>query len=146
MASSKEIKIFAMRDTVEKGEGIDFPLNLKTVETISRDQLRDMTIHGLYLMHQTSKSVMIALETVDNQIDFNLIHLKTQPGVENELFGFEFHQMREVVGRDTKLDDVTKLQICFSLNQGNIESFAIALRKSGNCDFYYQLAKVASYE
>ena len=55
--------------------------------------------------------------------------------------------MREVVGRDTKLDNVKKFQICFSVpKDDHIESFAIALRKSGNCDFYYQLAKVASYE
>ena len=75
-----------MKDEVEEGEDIDFILDPKTIETISREKLGDMTIHGLYLMHQTSKSIMVALETVDNQIDFNLLHLKTKPGVDDELF------------------------------------------------------------
>jgi hypothetical protein len=108
-----------------------------------------MKIHGLFLYKEFSEikhhHVLVSLETVDNQIDFNRLH------VENSLEGdhfFEFRQVREVVFRDTvKLDEIKKFSICFTEKpDGTIESFAIALRRSGSCDFYYCLAKVATYE
>lgn len=90
--------------------------------------------------------MLVALETVDNQIDFNRLHVDGS-ALEGDSF-FEFRQVREVVFRDTvKLDEIKKFSICFTeKSDGTIESFAIALRRSGSCDFYYCLAKVATYE
>lgn len=58
-------------------------------------------------------------------------------------FSYEFKQFREIVPRDTKYDDVRKLRVSFTANGAG---YAVALRKSGNADFYFTMARVASYE
>jgi hypothetical protein len=117
-----------------------------------------MKIHALFLYKEFAQAshyqVVVALETTDNQIDFNRLIIKHMPSKnqieeeEEKTFEFEFRQICEVVFRDNvKYDEVKKFSISFTEKKdGKIESFAITLRKSGSCDFYYCLAKVATYE
>jgi hypothetical protein len=151
VASSKDIKIFKYVGEFEKKGEIKINIKPEEIETISRDHLRDMKIHGIYMNHSTSKSLILALETVDNQVDFNQLIINSfneaSEGDEEKGFDFEFRQVREVVPRNTKYDEIKKFSISFTEKKdGSIDSFAIALRKSGSCDFYYCLAKVATYE
>ncbi len=142
MASSQEIKIFPLIDDVETGEDIKFRADLSQVATLTREQLRDMKIHGLFVNKVEDRHVIVALETVDNQIDFNQLFVINRPGGDEE-FSYEFKQFREVVPRETKYDEVQKLRVSFTkLFQG----YAVALRKSGSADFYFTMARVASYE
>jgi hypothetical protein len=86
----------------------------------------------------------VALETEDNQIDFNMLEVKSKPGnPQGEPFSFEFRQFREVVPRNVMNDPIKKLSVCF--NDKNA-GYAVGLRKSGNADFYFTMARVASYE
>ena len=39
-----------------------------------------MKIHGLYVGDREDKSIVVALETVDNQIDFNKFIVLNRPG------------------------------------------------------------------
>ena len=45
------------------------------------------------------------METLDNQIDFNILEILRRPPQE---FDYSFKQMREVVSRTDKLDPIQK--------------------------------------
>ncbi len=66
MASSKDIKFFALEDDVEIGETITVDSNRLDIYTIGRDDLRDMPVHGLFSQSKGHKFIIVALETVEN--------------------------------------------------------------------------------
>ena len=64
-----------------------------------------MKIHGLFVNRLEENYIIVALETVDNQIDFNQLYILNKPGGDED-FSFQFKQYREVVPRETKFDEV----------------------------------------
>lgn len=90
IASSKDIKMFHYEGEFELDGTITHQVKPEEIETITNDHLRDMRIHGLFLNHETSQSLIIALETVDNQVDFNLLKLKVPPGSTDADTPFDF--------------------------------------------------------
>ncbi len=97
MASSKDIKFFALEDDVEIGETITVDSNRLDIYTIGRDDLRDMPVHGLFSQSKDHKFIIVALETVENQIDFN--QLEVNRDIDTERLTFKFKQHREIVPR-----------------------------------------------
>ena len=73
----------------------------------------------------------MALETLDNQIDFNYLDIIRRPPGE---FDYAFKQYREIVSRPEKLDAVQKFS--YSIDRNGF-MYACALRKSGSVDIYF---------
>ena len=95
---------------------------------------------------------MVAMETKDNQIDFNVLYVEGNLKDSNKI-KYEFKEFREVVPRPIPLDGkdkIVKLSISFSesIQEKDIsyQSFAVALRQSGNADFYFNMARVCAFE
>lgn len=84
--------------------------------------------------------LIVPLETLDNQIDFNTLEIDNRPPGDD--FSYRFVQLREVVSRDDKFDPVTKISI--AADKYN-DFFAVTLRKSSKVDFYYNGKRVSSY-
>jgi hypothetical protein len=78
IASSHDIKLFHLKMITESGGNIDVePIRSEEMASITKEQLNEMTIHGLYL---SNGEVLVALETVeDNQLDFSLLKVKGVP-------------------------------------------------------------------
>lgn len=83
MASSEEIKLFPLVDDVEKGEFIQMRPPEEEVATITKEDLKDMKVHGLYINKAGERYIVVALETPDNQIDFNFLYILQKPGAES---------------------------------------------------------------
>jgi hypothetical protein len=101
-----------------------------------------MKIHGLLVKNddEGTPTLLIPLETLDNQIDFNLLKiLRKPPGDE---FEYEFVQFREVVPRNDRFDPVTKFLCVFDKWE---DMFAIALRESSKVDIYFNGSRVSSF-
>ncbi len=81
--------------------------------------------------------ILVVLESRDNQLDFNSLHLKSPPGARD--FGFTFKQYREVVPRNIKYDPIIKFECVFDDSQFN---YAIVLRKSRAVDLYWNMQRV----
>jgi|LauGreDrversion4_2_1035121.scaffolds.fasta_scaffold39429_2 hypothetical protein len=79
MASSKEIKLFSLLDDVEEDEDITFTPDPQQVTTITSEELHEMPIHGLFIQNPKEKYIIVALETLDHQIDFNMLTITQKP-------------------------------------------------------------------
>jgi hypothetical protein len=78
-------------------------------------------------------SILVALETSDNQIDLNMLCLTEIPG--HEAFSYVFLQYRPLVPRqNTQFDAIEKYHLIF--NGDNI-AIGAARKKSGSVDYYY---------
>jgi len=143
MASSHDIKMFHVRSLTEKNGSIDVLATQIQAQTITSSQLKDMKIIGLYF---NDEKIIVAFETVDNQIDFNHLKVKGVTGPESKdrrKFNYKLKQVREVVPRSDKFDPIVQLKMAF--NEHN-QGFTVTLRKSGKVDFYYQMSRIATYE
>jgi hypothetical protein len=66
---------------------------------------------------------------------------------ETERFTFTFKQHREIVARpEVKFDPIKKFCQTITSTSDGFMAYAVALRKSGNADFYFNMSRVASYE
>ena len=108
------------------------------VATISPD---DMRIHGLLVKNDDDgmPMLLVPMETLDNQIDFNMLKLLQKPPSED--FEYEFVQFREVVPRNDRFDPVVKFIASFDKWD---DLFAVALRESSKLDIYYNGSRVSS--
>lgn len=116
------------------------PHSANEVATI---QPEDMKIHGILLNTNEETGdvyLLIALETLDNQIDFNLLDITKKPPGDD--FDYHFNQFREVVPRNDRFDPVTRFAYAFD-HWGDL--FAIASRESSKIDFYYNGQRISSY-
>jgi hypothetical protein len=124
IASSKDIKLFTLIDDFEAGSvnRID-PYSNNEVVTI---QPEDMKVHGLLLNTNEDTGdvyMLVPLETLDNQIDFNILDIIKKPPGDD--FDYQFKQFREVVPRNERFDPITKFVATF--DKWN-DLFAVALR------------------
>lgn len=87
--------------------------------------------------------VIAAFETADNQLDFNHLVVNLKGLVKGGRFQYKLKQIREIVARPRKGDPIVKYSISFTENN---RSQAVALRKSGQVDFYYQMSRISTYE
>ena len=139
LASQREIKLFNLIDDYEEGSENRLTVNVEEeVATISPE---DMKIHQvmIYTNDNEETMVMVALETLDNQIDFNVLTLLNKAVGED--FEYEFTQYREVVPRNDRFDPVSKF--LYSVNKWGYMT-AITLRESGKADIYYNGSKISS--
>jgi len=113
-------------------------------------------LHGLYLNKvQNGKTVYLfaVLETPDNQLDFNLLTVTLpkdpdsgddEPGCDEFKYQFKQHRMLEPRCRGYwKSDPIVKFSTAFSKDGYN---HSVALRESGNVDFYYNCCRCHSEE
>jgi hypothetical protein len=108
------------------------------IHTIRPDE---HTIHGLFLTNSRGAFQMIvAIETFDNQLDFNILVLKEKPSASG--FSYELRQLREIEAREDKFDPIQKAVILVDKEQMVI---AQTLRQSGKVDFYYTGNRVGTY-
>lgn len=129
-----------MVDEFENGSEERYSPDLNSeVATISPE---DMKIHGLLLNTNEDTGdnyLLVPLETLDNQIDFNTLDILKMPPKEE--LEYEFKQYREVVPRNDRFDPVTRFVSVFD-KWGDL--FAICLRESSKTDFYYNGQRVSS--
>jgi hypothetical protein len=138
-ASSKNIKLFTLVDDLENGQEMRTTPEESDICTISPD---DMKIHGLIINENDSgdKTMLVPMETLDNQIDFNTLDILNKPPGDD--FSYEFKQFREVVPRNDRFDPVKQfVAVCDKWN----DIFAVALRSSSKVDFYYNGQRVSSF-
>jgi hypothetical protein len=84
--------------------------------------------------------MLVPMETLDNQIDFNTLELLKKPPGED--FEYSFKQFREVVPRNDRFDPVTRFSCV--IDKWN-DLFAVALRgESSKVDFYFNGQRVSS--
>ena len=79
IANSKDIKVFALIDDLAAGEVLKVSIDSEDIATIRPD---DHKIHGLFMNKfgkGDQKYILVAIETFDNQIDFNSLHLLKNP-------------------------------------------------------------------
>lgn len=81
------------------------------------------------------------METLDNQIDFNMLKINNKAIGDD--FDYEFTQYREVVPRNDRFDPVTKFS--YSVNKWG-DLAALALRESSKLDIYYNCARISSID
>lgn len=75
VASSKQIKILTIVDDIEEGQEQRLSPEESEIATIKPD---DMKIHGLFVNKfgaGSQRYTIVALETDDNQIDFNQLFI-----------------------------------------------------------------------
>ena len=96
----------------------------------------------------TKIKVVAALETPDNQIDFNFIELKPNANINSgSKYTFQFTQYREVIprlkkGYVGKIDPIVKFDAVF-VNQGKkCVMAAVTKLQSGSIDLYWAGSKV----
>jgi hypothetical protein len=86
------------------------------------------TIHGLFINsegYKKEKYVLVAIETSDNQIDFNGIHITKRPPTS---FEYELRQYREVVPRFDTIDPIKQFVTIFTIQNGLDFNYACAIR------------------
>jgi hypothetical protein len=66
IASSREIQFFSLEDDVEVGETITVDRNRLEICRITRADLKDMPVHGLFSQSKDHKFILVALETHEN--------------------------------------------------------------------------------
>ena len=141
IASPKAIKLFTLVDDFEAGSVNRInPYANNEVATI---QPEDMKVHGLLLNTNEETGdvfMLVPLETLDNQIDFNILDIIQKPPGDD--FDYQFKQFREVVPRNDRFDPVTKFVSAF--DKWN-DLFAVALRESSKVDFYFNGQRVSSF-
>lgn len=141
VSSSKQMKLFTLVDDVEEGQEQRISPEESEIATIRPD---DMKIHGLFVNKfgaGSQRYIIVALETDDNQIDFNQLFIDQKPPSSD--FSYTFKQFREVVPRKSKFDPITKFSCV--LNEDEY-SYAVTLRQSGKVDLYYNMQRVSTYE
>lgn len=101
-------------------------------------------LHGLFLNAEgvREKFVLAAVETMDNQLDFNAIHVTNRPPAED--FDYELRQYRENVPRDVTVDPIQKFKTVFTEMGGREFNFSGTVRRSGAFDIYFNGFKVYS--
>jgi hypothetical protein len=129
VASSKNIKLFSLIDDVDQGEQIRISPEESEIATITPD---DLKILGFYTTKREARNIIVALETVDNLVDFNSLHINKKPPGDD--FDYEFKQFIEVVQRKCNIDPIQKLSVVFDTQE---YSYAVAMRQSGHIDFYF---------
>lgn len=104
------------------------------------------TIHAIFLYKmqdqptERKESIILAMETCDNQLDFSVLELSN---LQDRSFNYQFFQIREVVRRDVRLDDIVKLS--FIIDNKNM-FYGIALRLSGEFDIYWNMNLIETPE
>jgi hypothetical protein len=140
VASTKNIKLLTLVDDFESGSTNRISPDVGSeITTIVPE---DMKIHGILINtdEETGDNyVLVPLETLDNQIDFNILEILQRPPGED--FDYSFKQFREVVPRNDRFDPITKFVSVF--DKWN-DLFAVALRESSKVDFYYNGQRVSS--
>jgi hypothetical protein len=81
----------------------------------------------------------VAIETYDNQLDFNLLVLQQKP---SEGLKYQFRQFREIMPRKDTFDPIQKVVVVIDKSEIVI---AQTLRQSGKIDFYYAGNRVGTY-
>ena len=77
----------------------------------------------MQMTKEGDSQLMIPMETLDNQIDFNILDIiKRPPGSD---FEYQFKQYREVVARKDNLDPIKQFSYSFDI-EGNL--YAVSLR------------------
>jgi hypothetical protein len=77
VASSKEIKLVTINDTLQSGQEHTVEPEQNEIHTIRPDE---HTIHGIFLTNLRGvQQVIVAIETFDNQLDFNILILNEKP-------------------------------------------------------------------
>ncbi len=139
VASQKNIKLLTIVDDFEAGSTERITPDPSEIATIAPE---DLKIHGLLVNNDENTGdniLLVPLETLDNQIDFNILDLINKPPGDD--FEYQFKQFREVVPRNDRFDPVTKFINVF--DKWNDE-FSVALRESSKVDFYYNGTRVSS--
>ncbi len=139
VASQKNIKLLTIVDDFEAGSTERITPDASEIATIAPE---DLKIHGLLVNNDENTGdniLLVPLETLDNQIDFNILDLINKPPGDD--FEYQFKQFREVVPRNDRFDPVTKFINVF--DKWNDE-FSVALRESSKVDFYYNGTRVSS--
>ena len=138
IASQKSIYLLTIVDDFEAGSTKRITPKLSDIGTIPLED--HLKIHGLFLNYDKStedKILIVALETLDYQIDFNTLQLLSKSF--ESWHDYQFNQLREVVPRSTMIDPITKFVNVFDKDNN---MFSLALRKSSKVDFYYNGTKV----
>lgn len=84
----------------------------------------------------------MAIETLDNQIDLNCVHILKRPSNKGD-FKYQLRQFREIVPRNTQFDPIEKIGVVFARGDFN---FSFSIRKSKRFDLYFNGQKVFSSE
>ena len=125
-------------DDYENGAIERMTVDVNEVATISPE---DMKVHGLLVKNddEGTPMILVPMETLDNQIDFNILKILNKPPSDD--FDYEFVQFREVVPRNDRFDPVTKFIAVFDKWD---DLFAVALRESSKLDIYFNGSRVSS--
>lgn len=129
-------------DNLQEGQKKEIQMNEQEVKTINFGSLK---IHGLLLNTEAIKGnfILAAVETLDNQIDFNAIYITNPPTSPD--FDYELKQYRENLGRSIRQDPIAKFKaVVVKFNNFLEFIYAVAIRSSGQFDLYFNGFKVYS--
>lgn len=136
VASPKCIKLFTLVDDFSEGQKERITVPESDIASIIPE---DMKVHGLLLNYSDDEGLMVPMESLDNQIDFNTLRINEKPPGE---LSYEFIQFREVVPRNDRFDPVKQFVSVF--DKWN-DMFSVALRESSKVDFYFNGARSSSF-
>lgn len=93
VGSKQDVKLFTLVDDIEEGSVLTVNPEESEIAIIKPE---DMNIHGIIIKKNEAgiPQIMIAMETLDNQIDFNILEILRRPPGD---FDYTFKQYREVV-------------------------------------------------
>lgn len=140
IANAERIFLIECKDRLGKNEKVRVNIEPTKITTFSPG----LPIHGLFIfrkqinMYYSKYQLVMALETLDNQIDFSVLEI-TNLG--REAFNYTLKQQREVVSRTARIDKVVKFT--YIVNDKNV-LYAIAMRDSGMFDIYWDMTLIDS--
>jgi hypothetical protein len=139
IGNEDRLSCFTLLDELDAGEVCEVNIEESEIHEVEIGLLKIKSIQqNLAGKKNTNGSqVIVALETTDNQIDFNVLRIEGQ----GANFSFAFQQCSDVVPRDVKLDPVVDLH---SIWDDKETHFAITLRKSGAFDIYWNYTLIDS--
>lgn len=99
--------MFYLRNEFEKEGTIEIDPRKEEIVTITKQELKNHQIHGLFTLKNSDQYIQVALETSDNQIDFNQLTVESLPRKGEDItFKYGFAQTLEIVPRPIKMDNI----------------------------------------
>ena len=131
VASESELRIMQVEDELESGgeELIINPRsNFQRIKIPEGVKLKALLLR--IVAEQSLEHFYCVFETLDNQLDFNVLTVSDYPGAdpESDYLNYEFKQLRPLKPRDVRDDPIVKFATAFTSAGPN---HSAALRKSG---------------
>eukprot|EP00347_Sterkiella_histriomuscorum_P010355 403376619 len=132
------IKIIDIKKGINDEQVMEFEVPEAAI--INYDIPAPNRLHGFFEngFSKIDQYIMCMIETDDNQFDFNRLYFWDRDFNNPSL---EFYQYREVVPRELRKDPIKKFTQIIKANEFQ---FGVAIRQSGQADFYWNFSLVSS--